>query len=94
MTFNNSVMVKEKKTTCLDPYTEHLIMIIQKTQQQSQAQQCATNRKKEDDSGKDLQVFDSGKDGQVHLSIKCTVNNLSIVRLLISVKGYSSLIYE
>ena len=87
-------MVKEKKTTCLDPYTEHLIMITQKTQQQSQAQQCATNRKKEDDSGKDLQVFDSGKDGQVHLSIKCTVTNLSIVCLLIPVKGYSSLIYE
>ena len=57
MTFNNAVMVKRKKTTCLDPYTEHLIMIIQKTQQQSQAQQCATNRKKEDDSGKDLKVM-------------------------------------
>ena len=77
-------MVKRKKTTCLDPYTEHLIMIIQKTQQQSQAQQCATNRKKEDDSGKDLKV----------MSNKCTVNNLSIVCLLISVKEYSSLIYE
>lgn len=30
MTFNNSVMVKGKKTTCLDPYTEYLITVRRK----------------------------------------------------------------
>ena len=55
-----------------------------KTQQQSQIQQRATNKNKEDDSGKDLKV----------MSIKCTVNNLSIMCLLIFVKEYNSLIYQ